>query len=138
MLIRLQCVHFTLPHCLNLECRWDITNDVSTYSVFRWPCRFTRCQSCSVFSVVVPPLPMSSSTDQCLCFRYIDSTFPPHPKSKLSSIQPCSVAAQFSFCRTWSEIPKTDFLVKRLNYAHTKGKYNTKLMPLTINRENFE
>ena len=54
--------------------------------------------------------------DQRLCFRYIDSTIPLLPTSKLeiSSLWPSSVTAQPGLCRTWSEIPKTGFLTTRL------------------------
>ena len=52
--------------------------------------------------------------DQCLCFRYTDSTIPLLPKSEISSLQPSSVAVQPGLCRTWSETPKTGFLIMRL------------------------
>ena len=52
--------------------------------------------------------------DQRLCFRYIDSTIPLLPKSEISSFQLSSVAVQPGLCRTWSEIPKTGFLITRL------------------------
>ena len=51
------------------------------------------------------------TADQCLCFRYVDSTIPLLPKSETLSLKPCSVAVQPALCRTWSEIPKTGFLV---------------------------
>ena len=41
--------------------------------------------------------------DQCLCFRYIDSTIPLLSKSEISSLQPFSVAVQPGLCRTRSE-----------------------------------
>ena len=50
--------------------------------------------------------------DQCLCFGLIDSTIPLLPK--LSSLKPSSVAVQSDLCRTWSETPKTRFLVTRV------------------------
>ena len=46
--------------------------------------------------------------DQCLCFRYIDSTIPLLSKSEMSSLYPSSVAAQPGLWRTRSE---TRFLV---------------------------
>ena len=49
--------------------------------------------------------------DQRLCFRYIDSTIPLLPKSVISSLQPSCVAIQPGLCWTWSETPKTYFLV---------------------------
>ena len=41
--------------------------------------------------------------DQHLCFHYIDSTIPRLSKSKISSLQPSSVAVQPGLCRTRSE-----------------------------------
>ena len=41
--------------------------------------------------------------DQCLCFRYIDSTIPLLSKSEISSLKPSSVAVQPGMSRTWSE-----------------------------------
>ena len=52
--------------------------------------------------------------DQRLCFRSTDSTIPLLPISKISSLQPSSVAVQPGLCRTWSETPKTGFLTMRL------------------------
>ena len=36
------------------------------------------------------------------------------PKTKISSLQPYSVAVQSGLCRTWSEITKTGFLTKSI------------------------
>ena len=52
--------------------------------------------------------------DQRLCFHYADSTIPLLPKSEISSLQLSSVAVQPGLCRTWSETPKTGFLITRL------------------------
>ena len=52
--------------------------------------------------------------DQCLCFRYTDSTIPLLSKSKISSLLPYSVTVQPGLCQTWSETPKTGFLRTRL------------------------
>ena len=62
----------------------------------------------------------SCEADQCLCFRYIDSTIPLLPKSEISSLQPFSVAVQPGLCRTWSDIPKTGFLTTGLKWASTQ------------------
>ena len=51
------------------------------------------------------------AADQCLCFRLIDSTILLLPISEISSLQSSSVAVQPSLCRTWSETPKTGFLM---------------------------
>ena len=53
-------------------------------------------------------------TAQRLCFRYIDSTLPLLPKSKISSHNPSSVAVQHGLSRTRLETPKTDFVMPRL------------------------
>ena len=52
--------------------------------------------------------------DQRLCFRYTDSTIPLLPTSKITNLQPSSVAEQPGLCGTWSETPKTGFLTTRL------------------------
>ena len=54
--------------------------------------------------------------DQRLCFRYTDSTIPLLSQSKISSPWPSSVTVQPGLCQTWSETPKTGFLITRLNY----------------------
>ena len=59
-------------------------------------------------------LRVNREADQRLCFRYIDSTIPPLPKSEISSLYPYSVIAQPSLCGTGSETPKTGFLTTRL------------------------
>ena len=41
--------------------------------------------------------------DQRLCFHYTDSTIPPLPKTKISSLWPSFVAVQSGLCRTRSE-----------------------------------
>ena len=53
--------------------------------------------------------------DQLLCFRYIAITIPLLPKYEISSLWPSSVTAQPGLCQTWSETPKTGFLITRLN-----------------------
>ena len=45
----------------------------------------------------------SREADQCLCFRYTDSTIPLLSKSEMSSLRPSSVAVQPGLCRTKSE-----------------------------------
>ena len=52
--------------------------------------------------------------DQRLCFRYTDSTIPLLSKSKISSLQPSSVAVQPGLCWTWSEPQIAGFLRHRL------------------------
>ena len=43
------------------------------------------------------------AADRRLCFRYIDSTIPPLPKSEISSLYPSSVFVQPGLCRIRSE-----------------------------------
>ena len=54
------------------------------------------------------------AADQHLSFCYIDSTILQLSKSEISSLLP-SVVVQPGLCQAWSEIPKTNFLVTRLN-----------------------
>ena len=54
------------------------------------------------------------AADQRLCFRYIYSIIPLLPSIKVSSLYLFSVAEQPGLCRTWSETPKTGFLMKGL------------------------
>ena len=48
--------------------------------------------------------------DQRLCFRYLDSTIPLLPKSKISSLWPSSVDVQPGLCQTWSKSKLLVFL----------------------------
>ena len=52
--------------------------------------------------------------DQRHCFHFIDNTIPLPPVYKISSLQPSSVGLQPGLCQTWSETPKTGFLITRL------------------------
>ena len=54
------------------------------------------------------------TADQCLCFRYTDSTIPLLLKSEISGFLPYSVTVQADLCQTWSETPKTGFLASGL------------------------
>ena len=60
---------------------------------------------------------MYCKADQCLCFRYTDSTVPLLSKSKISSFKPSSVTVQPGLCRTRFETP-------RLRKKH-RGSFNT-------------
>ena len=51
------------------------------------------------------------TADQCLCFRHIDCTISLLTKAEISSLWPSYVVVQSNLCLTWSEIPKTGFLV---------------------------
>ena len=61
-------------------------------------------------------LPGNRPADQCLCFHYIWVVFIIHllPKSNSSSPLSSSVSDQHDLCRTWSETPKTSFLMTQL------------------------
>ena len=58
----------------------------------------------------------SCTADQHLCLHYLDSTILLVLKHKISSFCPSSVDAQAGLCQTWSETPKTVFLMTRLIY----------------------
>ena len=71
------------------------------------------CTRIEYFSPVMrKPVVFFAYADQRLCIAYIDSKFPPLPKSEISSIY-SSVAVQPGLCRTLSETPKPDFLLTR-------------------------
>ena len=55
--------------------------------------------------------------DQRLCFRYTDGTISLLLKSEISGFSPASVTVQVGLCRSWSETPKTGFLMSRLIYT---------------------
>ena len=54
------------------------------------------------------------AADQCLYFRYKDSTIPLLSQSESSSLWPSSVVVQSGLCRTWSETPKAGLVLTRL------------------------
>ena len=54
------------------------------------------------------------TADQCLCFRFMDSTISPHVKSKISSFWPFTETVQAGLCRIWSKTSKSGFLALRL------------------------
>ena len=56
--------------------------------------------------------------DQRLCFGYIDSTMPLLSIYEISSLKPSYVIVQPGLCWTWSEIPKTGFLITSLLFPH--------------------
>ena len=63
---------------------------------------------------------------QRLYLRYIDKTIPLTPKYEVSSPQLSSVAVHPDLCRTWSQNPKTGFLMTRLvfNVLSRKQSFN--------------
>ena len=52
--------------------------------------------------------------DQRLCFCYIDSPIPLLSEYKISSLYPSCVLVEPGLCGSWSETPKTGFLI----YGH--------------------
>ena len=75
--------------------------------------------------------------DQRLCFRNTVRTIHLLPKFEISSLFPSSVAEQPGLCWTWSETPKTVFLMTRLNYGKTRVYRGAQFFPFffsTIDR----
>ena len=62
--------------------------------------------------------------DHRLCFCYTDSTVPLLPYTEFQDYH-SSVTVQAGLCRTWSEIPKTGFLVLRLSWAYKQKPCQT-------------
>ena len=58
--------------------------------------------------------------DQRLCFHNTVRTIHLLPKFEISSLFPSSAAEQPDYCWSWSETPKTSFLMTRLNYGKTR------------------
>ena len=54
--------------------------------------------------------------DQSLCLRFTDSTIPLLPKYEILSLYLSTVTVQPGLCQTWSETPKTGFLITRLKF----------------------
>ena len=61
----------------------------------------------------------SAQSDQRLCFSlFLDSKIPLLATAEISSLLLVSVAEQASLSLTWSQTPKTGFLVTRLIYSN--------------------
>ena len=69
---------------------------------------------CICENIDVDQLCGKREADQHLCFHHTDSTVPLLPKSEISSLLSSSVPVQPGLCQTWSETPKTGFLITRL------------------------
>ena len=61
------------------------------------------------------------TADQRVCFRYTDSTIPRLLKSEISTFYPSSETVQAGLCQTWSETPKTGFLMLWIIYIYCKN-----------------
>ena len=58
----------------------------------------------------------SAQSDQRLCCSLPDSIIPLLAIAEGSRLELVSMVAQAGLCLTWSQTPKTDFLVTRLKY----------------------
>ena len=67
--------------------------------------------------------------DQRLCFCYWDSTIPLFSKSKIFYLYSTSVLVQLGLCRTWSETPKTGFLMMQLKCCFVNESLSQKEKP---------
>ena len=70
-------------------------------------CEQQRCRSACT----------STQSDQHFVVRYLDSIIHILAKSKISRLQLVSAAAHAGLSMTWSEIPKTGFLMMWLKYV---------------------
>ena len=68
--------------------------------------------------------------DQRLCFCHKVRTIHLLPKFEISSLFPSSLAEQLGLCWSWSEIPKTSFLMTRLNCGKTRVYKGYTVFPL--------
>ena len=110
----------TINHsCLALQAHqgqsyflWFITYSFkhSTYET----CIVRKLDCCQCENKSADQLRSNCEADQCLCFRYMDSTISLFLKSEISSFLPSSVCTQVGLCQTWSETSKTGFLGSRL------------------------
>ena len=73
-----------------------------------------KTASCICINKGADQLCSNCAADQHLCFRYTDTTIPLLPESEISSLLTTSMTVQSDLCKTWSETPKTDFVVTRL------------------------
>ena len=71
--------------------------------------------------------------DQRLCFRNTARTIYLLPKFEISSLFPSSVAEQPGLCWTWSETPKTGFLMTRLDNDKTRVYRGAQFFPFFLN-----
>ena len=68
-------------------------------------------------SKAVDQLCSNCTSDQCLCFRCMDSTILLLLKSKIPSFLPASVTVKANLCQTWSE-PKLLVFSRTGSYAN--------------------
>ena len=71
----------------------------------------------------------SAQSDHAFFIRCLDSIIPLVSKSEISSLYLASVAAQAGLSLTWSQTPKTGFLVTRLNNIITMQCHNQTSQP---------
>ena len=70
----------------------------------------------------------STQSDHAFIVRCLDSIIPLVSISEISRFYLASVAAQAGLCLTWSQTPKTDFLVTRL-MSHSVLTEQGQMMP---------
>ena len=73
--------------------------------------------------------------DQRLCFRHKVRMIHQLPKFEISSLFPSSVAEHLGLCWSWSETPKTGFLITRLNYGKTRVYRGTQFFLFFLNHK---
>ena len=83
-------------------------------SYYTYEPRREKTVSCICENKEADQLRSNREANQRLCFRYMDSTIPLLSKSEISSLYASSVIAQPDLCQTWSETPKTGFLMTQL------------------------
>ena len=114
-----QCIFFCYLDSIRNTCRLYFRNKKPPASFCSLAGRFKHHHGKACFFICeskgADQLRSNSTADQCLCFRYIDSTIPLLRKSEISSLWPSSVAVQPSLCRTWSETLKTVFFPMQLS-----------------------
>ena len=86
---------------------WDQTSHIMRKTFF-----FCICENKGANQLRDNP-----AADQCLCFRYIDSTVSFLPRSEISSLYPSSAAVKPGLCPIWTETPKTGFLMTWLKHG---------------------
>ena len=85
------------------------------FSVLYNICRIMRKSDFHIWeNECADQLRSNCAADQHLCLRYIKSTISLLAISKISSLVPSSVAVQPGLSQTWSDTPKTGFLMTRL------------------------
>ena len=75
--------------------------------------------------------------EQRLCFRYLDSTIPLLPKSKISSFYPSPVAVQPGLCQTWSECVPSIHIKKKYMKNTTENCHYFAFLSRVVKKTTF-